>query len=79
MHDNLFYLKPIISALHNVEQVDSYKRKVSSSNDTYLWHLHLGYISHKCIQRLVKDGPLGLLELEELPPCESCLKGKLTK
>ena len=41
MHDNLFYLKPISSSLHSVEQSNSWKRKVSSSYNTYLWHFAL--------------------------------------
>ena len=48
-------------------------------NQTYLWHLRLGHINLKRINRLVKDGPLGSLEVEELPICESCLEGKMTK
>ena len=45
----------------------------------YLWHLRLGYINLRWIYRLVKDGPLGSLEVEALLVCESCLEGKMTK
>ena len=67
--------------MHNeqLESSTSLKRKVSSTNDTYLWHLHLGHINLKRIQRLVEDGPLSSLDLEPFLQCESCLKGKMTK
>ena len=48
-------------------------------NQTHLWHLRLGHINLRRIQRLVKDGPLGSLQLETFPVCESCLEGKMTK
>ena len=31
------------------------------------------------INRLVKDGPLKELKVGNLPVCESCLEGKMTK
>ena len=31
------------------------------------------------IQRLIADGPLGSLVVENFPTCESCLEGKMTK
>ena len=81
MHDNLFYIYPDTPALHNVQQESStsLKRKESSTNDTYLWHLRLGHINLKRIQRLVEDGPLSSLDFEHFPQCESYLKGKMTK
>ena len=48
-------------------------------NQTYLWHLRLGRINLRRIQRLVQNGPLGLLKVEALPVCESCLEGKMLK
>ena len=48
-------------------------------NQTYLWHLRLVHINLKRISRLVQNGPLGSLELEALPVCESCLEGKMTR
>src|SRR5579862_6779626 len=81
MHDNLFYIYPDAPTLHNVqlESSTSSKRKVSSTNDTYLWHLRLGHINLKRIRRLVEDGPLSSFDFEPFPQCESCLKGKMTK
>ncbi|KAA0047456.1 gag/pol protein [Cucumis melo var. makuwa] len=39
----------------------------------------LGHINLNRIERLVKNGLLNELEDDSLPPCESCLKGKMTK
>ena len=55
------------------------KKKATSFNSTYLWHLRLGHININMIQRLVRNGPLSSLVLEPLPTCESCLEGKMTK
>ena len=41
--------------------------------------MRLGHISHKRIQRLVKDVPLSLLDLEELSRVNLAYKGKITK
>ena len=54
------------------------KRQKISPN-TYLWHLRLGHINLNRIGRLVKRGLLNELEDNSLPPCESCLEGKMTK
>ncbi|KAG6478667.1 hypothetical protein ZIOFF_062111 [Zingiber officinale] len=48
-------------------------------NQTYLWHLRLGHINLSRIQRLIADGPLGSLVVENFPTCKSCLEGKMTK
>ncbi|EXC25220.1 hypothetical protein L484_003433 [Morus notabilis] len=50
------------------------KQKISHENNTYLWHLRLGYINLNRIERLVKDGPLRELTVGELLVCESCLE-----
>ena len=80
MYGNLFYVNPISYQINNIqiEPNDNKKRKITS-NDSYLWHLRLGHINPNRIQRLIHDGPLGTLRLEEWPQCESCLMGKMTK
>ena len=55
------------------------KRKASYNNPTYLWHLRLGHINLKKIDRLVKESPLSSLTIQPLPACTSCLEGKMTK
>ena len=54
------------------------KRQNVSSN-TFLWHLRLGHINLNRIRRLVKSRLLSQLEDNSLPPCDSCLRGKMTK
>ena len=67
------------SELDNDSHVKSLKRKFPSTNDAYLWHLHLGHINPNRIQRLIKDGLLEPLDFDEFPVCEPCLEGKMTK
>ena len=41
--------------------------------------MRLGRINLNRIKRLVSDGPLSDLKVDDLPTCESCLEGKMTK
>ena len=59
--DGLYILTPDKHELYNSEldyntHVKSLKRKFSSTNEAYLWHLRLGHINPNRIQRLIKDG-----------------------
>ena len=85
LQDNLYIINPSQPALQlqfrelNNTSSNSTKRKEPSSlNQTYLWHLRLGHINLRRIQRLVVDGPLSSLAVEPFPVCESCLEGKMT-
>ena len=85
LQDNLYIIYPSQPALQLQHRVlnntssNSNKRKEPSSlNQTYLWHLRLGHINLRRIQRLVVDGPLGSLAVEPFPVCESCLEGNMT-
>ena len=56
--DGLYILTPDKYELYNFEldhnsYVKSLKRKFSSTNEAYLWHLHLGHINSNRIQRLI--------------------------
>ena len=82
--DNLYIINPIyptlqLTEMNNTTSLPSKRKEPSKMNQTYLWHLRLGHINLRRIQRLVQDGPLGSLEVEALPVCESCLEGKMTK
>ncbi|KAL0413379.1 UNVERIFIED_CONTAM: Retrovirus-related Pol polyprotein from transposon TNT 1-94 [Sesamum radiatum] len=44
-----------------------------------IWHARLGHISKNRIRRLVDIKSLEIDDLDHLPTCESCLKGKMTK
>ena len=67
------------SKLDNNSHVKSLKRKFPSTNDAYLWHLHLSHINPNRIQRLIKDGLLEPMDFDGFPVCESCLEGKMIK
>lgn len=76
---NLYCLYPKIISLHDIESNNesNHHMKVKLSfNETYLWHLHLGYISPDKIQRLVGDESLSSLVIEILPIYKSCLEVK---
>ena len=82
--DGFYILTPDKHELYNFEldndpHVKSLKRKFLSTNNAYLWHLHLGHINPNRIQRLIKDGLLEPLDFDEFLVCESCLEGKMTK
>ena len=82
--DGLYILTTDKHELYNSEldhnsHVKSLKRKFPSTNEAYLWHLHLGYINLNRIQRLIKDGLLEPMDFDGFPVCESCLEGKMTK
>ena len=82
--NGLYILRPnkrtlLNTELFRVERPKPKKQKILDNDDTYLWHLRLGHISLDRINRLVKDGPLKELKVCNLPVCESCLEGKMTK
>ena len=82
--DGLYILSPDKHALYNSKLDNnshgkSLKRTFPSTNDAYLWHLHLGHINPNRIQRLIKDGLLEPLDFDGFLVCESCLEGKMTK
>ncbi|KAL0463019.1 UNVERIFIED_CONTAM: hypothetical protein Slati_0189500 [Sesamum latifolium] len=65
------YFVPIMSAQH--------KRKMDNHENAQIWHARLGHISKDRIRRLVDSKSLEIDNLDHLPTCESCLKGKMTK
>ena len=83
--NELCVLRPTERSLNNselfkLEHPKSNKsKKISHSDNTYLWHLRLGHINLHRINQLVKDGPLRKLNVGSLPVCESYLEGKMTK
>ncbi|KAL0405753.1 UNVERIFIED_CONTAM: Retrovirus-related Pol polyprotein from transposon TNT 1-94, partial [Sesamum latifolium] len=55
------------------------KRKMDNQENAQIWHARLGHISQDRIKRLVDSKSLEIDDLDHLPACESCLKGKMTK
>ncbi|KAL0325140.1 UNVERIFIED_CONTAM: hypothetical protein Sradi_5083300 [Sesamum radiatum] len=56
-----------------------HKRKFDNHENAQLWHARLGHISKDRIRKLVDSKSLEIDDLVNLPTCESCLKGKMTK
>ncbi|KAL0394413.1 UNVERIFIED_CONTAM: hypothetical protein Slati_4407500 [Sesamum latifolium] len=56
-----------------------HKRKVDNHENAQIWHARLRHISKDMIKRLVDSKNLEIDNLDHLPTCESCLKGKMTK
>ncbi|KAL0416555.1 UNVERIFIED_CONTAM: Retrovirus-related Pol polyprotein from transposon RE2 [Sesamum latifolium] len=56
-----------------------HKRKVDDHENAQIWHARLGHISKDRIRRLVDSKNLEIDNLDHLPTCEFCLKGKMTK
>ena len=78
MENNLYFVQPKMYSLLDTEIGDK-RFKTSHDSEAYLWHLRLGHINQERITRIVKDGLLGSLNEVQLPQCESCLEGKMTK
>ncbi|KAL0453703.1 UNVERIFIED_CONTAM: hypothetical protein Slati_1348400 [Sesamum latifolium] len=56
-----------------------HRRKVNNHENAQVWHATLGHISKDRIKKLVDSKSLEVDDLDNLPTCESYLKGKLTK
>ncbi|KAL0457696.1 UNVERIFIED_CONTAM: hypothetical protein Slati_0396800, partial [Sesamum latifolium] len=63
----------------NLIMTAQHKRKVDNHENAQIWHARLGHISKDRIRRLVDSKSLEIDDLDHLPTCESCLKGKMTK
>ena len=76
--DNLYLLKQKTLMQINSYESNLKRKKSSSMNKAQLWHLRLGHINLDKIHSLVTCGYLNPLDVNALPVCESCLKGKMT-
>ncbi|KAL0462596.1 UNVERIFIED_CONTAM: Secreted RxLR effector protein [Sesamum latifolium] len=56
-----------------------HKRKFDNHENAQLWHARLDHISKYRIRKLIDSKSLEVDDLDNLPTCESCLKGKMTK
>ncbi|KAL0445170.1 UNVERIFIED_CONTAM: hypothetical protein Slati_2239700 [Sesamum latifolium] len=64
---------------HDLIMTAQNKRKMDHQENAQILHARLGYISQDRIKRLVNSKSLEIDDLDHLPACESCLKGKMTK
>ncbi|KAL0451356.1 UNVERIFIED_CONTAM: hypothetical protein Slati_1113700 [Sesamum latifolium] len=74
LHNGLYILQQ-----HDLIMNAQNKRKMDNQENTQIWHARLGHISQDRIKRLVDSKSLEINDLDHLPACESCLKGKMTK
>ncbi|KAL0294646.1 UNVERIFIED_CONTAM: hypothetical protein Sradi_6875100 [Sesamum radiatum] len=51
---------------------------MDNQENAQIWHARLGHISQNRIKRLVDSKSLEIDDLDHLPACESCLRGKMT-
>ena len=80
LENGLYFLHRNISHSLDTEITEpNHKRVKLSKDETYLWHLRLGHINLNRIKRLVSDGLLNDLKVDDLPTCESHLEGIMTK
>ncbi|KAL0281726.1 UNVERIFIED_CONTAM: Retrovirus-related Pol polyprotein from transposon TNT 1-94 [Sesamum radiatum] len=68
-----------VPSMSNLIMTTQHKRKVDDHENAQIWHARLGHISKDSIRRLVDTNSLEIDDLDHLPTCESCLKGKMTK
>ncbi|KAL0463011.1 UNVERIFIED_CONTAM: hypothetical protein Slati_0188700 [Sesamum latifolium] len=85
VHDDVYHiLGTLVNGLYILQQSNlimtaQHKRKVDTHENAQIWHARLGHISKDRIRRLVDSKSLEIDDLDHLPTCESCLKGKMTK
>ncbi|KAL0533177.1 hypothetical protein IC582_030392 [Cucumis melo] len=83
LENNLYKLRPtrenFVLNTEMFRTIETQNKRQKVSSNTFLWHLRLGHINLNRIGRLVKSGLLSQLEDNSLPPCDSCLEGKITK
>ncbi|KAL0445124.1 UNVERIFIED_CONTAM: Transposon Ty2-B Gag-Pol polyprotein [Sesamum latifolium] len=71
-------LRLVVSSHITIDLKDVYFVPNNHEN-AQIWHARLGHISKDRIRRLVDSKSLEIDNLDHLPTCESCLKGKMTK
>ncbi|KAL0439305.1 UNVERIFIED_CONTAM: hypothetical protein Slati_2413500 [Sesamum latifolium] len=63
----------------NLIMTAQHKRKLDDHENAQIWHARLGHICKDRIRKFVDSKSLEIEDLDHLPTCESCLKGKMTK
>jgi hypothetical protein len=59
--------------------VSSKRKRCDDATSAKLWHYHLGHISRRRIERLIKDDILIPLDFSNSDYCIDCIKGKYAK
>ncbi|KAL0395417.1 UNVERIFIED_CONTAM: hypothetical protein Slati_4507900, partial [Sesamum latifolium] len=83
--DDVYHLlDTLVNGLYILQQSNlimtaQHKRKMNNHENAQIWKARLGHISKDRIRRLVDSKSQEIDNLDHLPTCESCLKGKKTK
>ncbi|KAL0294916.1 UNVERIFIED_CONTAM: Transposon Ty2-OR2 Gag-Pol polyprotein [Sesamum radiatum] len=83
--DDVYHLLgTLVTGLYILQQSNlimtaQHKRKLDNHENAQIWHARLDHISKDRIRRLVDSKSSEIDNLDHLPTCESCLKGKMTK
>jgi hypothetical protein len=59
--------------------VSGKRKRYDDATSVKLWHYHLGHISRRRIERLIKDDILISLDFSNSDYCIDCIKGKYAK
>ncbi|KAK4420098.1 Retrovirus-related Pol polyprotein from transposon TNT 1-94 [Sesamum alatum] len=73
--EQVYYVPSMIKNIISIPLLDN----SDNNGNARLWHARLGHISQDRMKRLVDSKNLEVGDLSELPTCESCLRGKMTK
>ncbi|KAL0324654.1 UNVERIFIED_CONTAM: hypothetical protein Scaly_2432500 [Sesamum calycinum] len=84
INDKYHLLGTLVNGLYILQQSNlimttQHKRKLDNHENAQLWHARQGHISKDRIRKLVDLKSLEIEDFDNLPTCESCLKGKMTK
>ncbi|KAL0434212.1 UNVERIFIED_CONTAM: hypothetical protein Slati_2755500 [Sesamum latifolium] len=82
-----YYVPSMIKNIISISLLDNHdlimtaqnKRKMDNQENVQIWHARVDHISQDRIKRFVDSKSLEIDDLDHLPACESCLKGKMTK
>ena len=80
LQDSNLYLLNVVTPSNLILHTSMRGSKLKSPNmNSYsLWHMRLGHISQKRIDRLVIEGVLQPFDVRDIKKCVSCIKGKNT-
>ncbi|KAL0445934.1 UNVERIFIED_CONTAM: hypothetical protein Slati_1721300 [Sesamum latifolium] len=85
VHEDVYHtLGTLVNGLYILQQSNlimtaQHKQKMNDHKNAQIWHARLGHIFKDRKRRLVDTKSLKIDDLDHLPTCESCLKGKMTK
>jgi hypothetical protein len=77
LQDKLYFLSLYESVLNVCD--DKVKRFSKNETSSKFWHSHLGHISRRRIEHLIKEEILHPLDFSNFDQCIECIKGKFAR